>query len=184
MTPDTLQAISHYGYWVIFAGALLEGETLLIAAGYAAHEGLLYGPWVVATAAVGGALGDQLAFLLGRSQGHALLSRFPWVARRIPGVHRMLEQHEAWAIIGVRFLYGLRIAGPIILGTSRIPWKHFVGLNILGAVLWALLVFAGGYFFSSLVTTLQPESYSGVRLLLSLVLVWILGRVLWTFSKK
>jgi membrane protein DedA with SNARE-associated domain len=31
--------ISQYGYFALFAGALLEGETVLILAGFAAHQG-------------------------------------------------------------------------------------------------------------------------------------------------
>lgn len=184
MSSDALHAVTHYGYWVILAGALLEGETVLLAAGYAAHQGLLSWPWVIATAALGGALGDQVAFFIGRWRGQDLISRFPWVAQRIPAVHRMLEQHERLAIIGVRFLYGFRIAGPIILGTSHISLGHFARFNALGALIWAFLVSGSGYYFSGMVASIDPDQYPSVRFLISLLLVLVIGRVLWIFSKK
>jgi len=50
-------------------------------------------------------------------------------------------------IVGVRFMYGMRIAGPILLGTTQLPWHRFIGYNALGAVLWAGLVAGAGWLF-------------------------------------
>ena len=33
--------IALYGYWAVFFGTLLEGESILLAAGFACHQGLL-----------------------------------------------------------------------------------------------------------------------------------------------
>jgi len=38
---DLNALIAAYGYWVIFIGCLLEGETVLILGGMAAHQGSL-----------------------------------------------------------------------------------------------------------------------------------------------
>ena len=35
--------IENYGYWIVLAGTLLEGESVLLLAGYAAYSGLLEG---------------------------------------------------------------------------------------------------------------------------------------------
>ena len=41
-TVMTLTAlIASYGYYALFVGTFLEGETVLIAAGFAAHRGIL-----------------------------------------------------------------------------------------------------------------------------------------------
>ena len=53
------ELISQYGYWALFAGTLLEGETWLILAGFAAHQGYLQLHWVMLIAMTGGFLGDQ-----------------------------------------------------------------------------------------------------------------------------
>jgi membrane protein DedA with SNARE-associated domain len=49
--------------------------------------------------------------------------------------------------IGVRFAYGLRIAGPILIGTSRISTARFMAFNAVGALLWAILVAGTGFLF-------------------------------------
>lgn len=141
--------VGTYGYLLVFAGTLLEGETVLLAAGFAAHQGLLNWWAVVAVACVGGTLGDQLAFLLGRWKGNSLIARFPALARRAPQVHRLLERFDLVLILIVRFLYGLRIAGPVIMGSSRIPLPRFSILNMIGAVIWAVLIAGVGYTFGA-----------------------------------
>lgn len=52
--------LREYGYYAVFLGTFLEGETVLVMAGFAAHSGYLQLPWVIAVA--GGTLGDQLYF--------------------------------------------------------------------------------------------------------------------------
>ena len=49
-------------------------------------------------------------------------------------------------VIGVRFMYGFRIIGPVLIGASRLPPSRFVPLNILGAILWATIFVMLGYF--------------------------------------
>lgn len=144
---DIQNFVASYGYLAVFAGTLLEGETVLLAAGFAAHQGLLDWRLVMLVAFFGGTLGDQLAFLLGRWKGEALITRFPTLARHAPRVHRLIERFDVSLILAIRFMYGLRIAGPVIMGSSRIPLSRFVVLNMIGAAVWAVLVGGAGYLF-------------------------------------
>lgn len=139
--------VASYGYLAVFVGTLLEGETVLVAAGFAAHRGLLEWPLVVLVAIVGATLGDQTAFLVGHWKGEALLARFPAVACHKERVYALLRRYDAAFILTVRFLYGLRIAGPLILGSSGMNPLRFALFNVMGAVLWAVLVAGAGYGF-------------------------------------
>jgi membrane protein DedA with SNARE-associated domain len=171
-----------YGYLAVFAGTLLEGETILIAAGFAAHGGLLEWPLVVLVATAGGTLGDQLAFMLGRWKGDTLIARFPALARQRPRVHDLLERHATLFILTNRFLYGLRIAGPVLMGSSRVPLLRFAILNVLGAALWALLVTAAGYTFG-LAVNAMIDNFKRVEGIL-LVVILALGGVVWLWRRK
>lgn len=139
--------LADYGYLAVFIGCLLEGETILVLAGVAAQQGLLSLPGVVALAFVGGTLGDQIFFFIGRRYGQALLRRWPRFDSAAQRVNRLLLRHDAWLIVGVRFMYGLRIAGPIAIGMSAVPALRFLGFNVLGAAVWALLITGVGYVF-------------------------------------
>src|SRR5271169_5451586 len=117
MEPTHLQAlIQHYGYLAVFVGALLEGETILVMAGFLAHEGYLNLAGVMAVAAFGGFLGDQFFFALGRLRGRQILARFPSIQARATRVGALVIRHQNWLIVFIRFMYGLRVAGPILLG--------------------------------------------------------------------
>jgi len=139
--------IEVHGYWVLAVGCLLEGETILVLAGFAAHRGYLDPLTVVTIASFCGFLGDQFYFWMGRRHGASVLARWPSLARQTNRVNRLLDRFHAVVIIGVRFAYGLRIAGPVLIGTTTIPWLRFALLNALGAVLWACLVAGIGWAF-------------------------------------
>ncbi len=174
--------IASYGYLAVFLGSLFEGETILLAAGFAAHRGLLHWPLVVSVAFVGATLGDQLAFLLGRWRGTALISHFPSLAQRAPRVHAVLERHHAVFILTMRFLYGLRVAGPIVMGTSGVPYLRFAVLDMIGAALWAPLVTGAGYFFGMALTALLGD----FKRIEAAVLIGMLaaGFVVWLWRRR
>jgi membrane protein DedA with SNARE-associated domain len=151
---DLGAAIQQYGYPVVFVGSLLEGETVLALGGLAAHRGYLDLPWVIACAAAGGFLGDQAFFALGRLYGERLVERHPRLAPAVGRARALLEGYDAWVVIGVRFMYGLRTAGPFAMGMTRIGWLRFSGLNLVGALLWAPLFVAAGYLFGEVLERL------------------------------
>ena len=137
MSISLSHLISTHGYWLTFAGALLEGETVLVLAGLAAHRGYLALPLVIAIGAVGGFLGDQIGFFVGRQLGARVLERFPRLEPAATRARGLVERHPGYSVIAVRFLYGMRIAGPVVIGTSRLRWATFALLNAIGATLWS-----------------------------------------------
>lgn len=139
------EAIAQYGYLAVFVGTFLEGEMVLALAGAAAAHGYLSFPTILAVAACGAFLGDQLCFFVGRRYGQRILARFPRLAARVPRVQALLRRWDAPAVILLRFLYGLRTAGPIIIGTCGIsPWRLAV-FNFIGVLLWTPVVGGIGY---------------------------------------
>lgn len=143
MTIEAL--IAHYGLFAIFAGAAIEGETVVATGGLIAHRGLMSMPLVILAAASGSFLADQGFFQIGRRyRDHPRLRR--WTAR--PAFQRamgLIERHPTGFVFAFRFLWGLRTVSPIALGTSAIAWHRFALLNAIAALLWAWLVATVGY---------------------------------------
>jgi membrane protein DedA with SNARE-associated domain len=140
-----IEFIAAYGYAAVLAGTLLEGEAVLLLAGFAAHQGHLSLPLVVLIAFVGGATGDQVFFWIGRSWGSALLERFPAARARTLRVGVLMRRHDAALVFGIRFMYGLRIAGPIAMGALGVASRRFAIWNALGAAVWAIVIGGLGY---------------------------------------
>lgn len=151
---DLPSLIATYGYTIVFAGALIEGETVLVLAGVAAHLGYLSLAKVIAVAALGGFLGDQIYFFLGRRYGLALLDRFPAARAVAPRVDALVVKHRALVVPLLRFTYGVRTVGPILIGAGRMNPLSFAVLNAVGAVAWAVLVGGAGYLFGQMVIAL------------------------------
>jgi membrane protein DedA with SNARE-associated domain len=172
MSLDLHDLISTHGYWVLTLGCLAEGETLLVLAGFAASRGDLDIFTVIAIAAVAGFVGDQFFFWLGRRHGSAVLRRFPSIAHQSERVFRLIERYQSWVIVGVRFAYGLRIAGPIIIGTSRVSPGRFALFNAIGAIIWAPIVAGVGYLFGEAASAVIGELHN-IELWLMLGLVAI-----------
>lgn len=182
--PKTIHdLIVTHGYWVLVVACLLEGETVLVLAGFAAHRGILDPVAVWAIAAAAGFTGDQLFFWLGRHRGQAVIRRWPSIARHAAVIGRLQERWHAALIIGVRFAYGLRIAGPILIGASGVRPARFAVFNAVGALVWATLVGGAGWLFGeaaerALGPLQQAEAWGLAALLAVCVAAWAVRR--WT----
>lgn len=185
---DMASLIQTYGYPVVFVGTFLEGETVLFAAAFAAHRGYLHPAAVVAIATCASFLGDQTFFWIGRRTGPALLSRLPALAPRVRRVDRILQRYQIPLVLSVRFLYGLRIAGPIAIGMSSIGSMKFFLLNLVGAIAWSVVIVGVGYAFGQGLEYLSGDirRYEGWILLGILMtgFVWWGWRNWWERKKR
>jgi membrane protein DedA with SNARE-associated domain len=175
------QLVEHYGYLAVFIGALVEGETILVMAGFLAHEGYLNLAAVMAIAAFGGFLGDQFFFTLGRYRGREILTRFPGIQARATRVGALVLRYQNWLIIFIRFMYGLRVAGPILLGMTPVSHVRFAAVNLVGAIIWATLIGGAGYLFGQAVSLFlhNAQRYQA----LALVAILLLGFGFWIFRR-
>ena len=138
--------IAQHGYTVTLIGSLIEGETILVLGGMAAHRGYLHLATLIGLAALGSFLGDQAYFVIGRRYGKRLLARFPRFRLATRAADTLLVRYAGAAVIAVRFVYGLRTLGPIAIGMSRMRWRTFIVFNAAGAMLWSVGWLLLGYF--------------------------------------
>jgi membrane protein DedA with SNARE-associated domain len=175
MSPDML--IFHFGYAAVLLGTFLEGETILVLAGLAAHRGYISLPLVIAAAFMGTLLGDQLYFFLGRRHAEFLLRRRPAWREKIKRADGILNRYQTIMILSFRFLYGIRTVAPFVIGMSGVPaWKYIL-LNIIGAAVWAVAVGCSGYYFGQAVELFigDVKRYE-IRLF---AIVGLIGVVIW-----
>lgn len=137
--------VETYGYAAIFVGTFLEGETIVVLAGFLAHRGYLVLEWVIASAFIGTYIGDQLFFYIGRWRGGKILEKRPHWQLRSKRVFDMLHRHQILVILGFRFLYGLRTVTPFLIGMSGVHPLRYLILNGLGAIIWAIAIGILGY---------------------------------------
>jgi membrane protein DedA with SNARE-associated domain len=145
---DVNQLIADYGAWfypITFLWTFLEGETFVIFAGAAAHQGLLEIYWLVAAAWAGSFAGDQFYFFVGRRWGMKLLDRFPRHRPSVDIALGFLRKYNTWFILSFRFIYGIRNVSSFAMGMSGLTWMRFLALNFIAAGVWACIFAGSGY---------------------------------------
>lgn len=173
------QFIQDFGYWAVLIGTFLEGETILVLGGFAAHRGYLSLPVVIIVAFLGTVIGDQLFFYLGRKHSPSILKRRPGWQRKIEKAQRLINRHEILILLGFRFIYGLRAVIPFTLGLAAISPRVFVPLNIMGAIIWAVAIGSAGYYFGHALEVFlghlkQFELWIMAGIVFSGVVVWLM----------
>ena len=136
-----------HGYWVLFVGTFLEGEAILLLAGFLAFQGYLNIVAVICIAWAGSFIGDQFYFYLGHFKGRGLLKRFHSIARKFREALKMIEKYGKLVAFISRFTYGFRIVLPIILGITNLAPRTFLWINLASALIWAVAFSLGGYLF-------------------------------------
>jgi membrane protein DedA with SNARE-associated domain len=153
------QLVSVHGYWMVglivgleSVGLPLPGETILVlAAIYAATEPS-FNIWVViAIAAFGAIIGDNIGYWLGSRFGYALLLRYGarigMFEARIKLGQYLFLRHGAKVVFLGRFVALLRILAAFLAGLNRMAWRSFLIANATGGVIWAAVFGGGGYIF-------------------------------------
>jgi undecaprenyl-diphosphatase len=174
------------GYPVLFAfvaaesaGALVPGETSLIAAAALASQGQLSVSIVIAVAAGGAIVGDNVGYVIGRKGLRRLIERpGRWTAGRrrlVERGERFFDQHGSAAVFFGRWLPGMRVVTSWLAGADRMPWRRFLLWNAIGGIAWATTVGSLAYVLGrSASGSLGAIGFVGVGVS---VVVWLVVRV-------
>lgn len=145
---DLEALLGRWGYLMIFAAMLLEnaglplpGETVTLLGGYAAGSGQLSLLGVMAAAASGAVLGDNIGYWVGRRLGWTLLLRVGRLLRQQPDQmehwRERFLRHAGLSVFLGRFVAVLRVLAGPMAGAVAMPYRRFLLCNLAGAVLWA-----------------------------------------------
>jgi membrane protein DedA with SNARE-associated domain len=173
MFIDFDHLIRVYGGLAVFLGAFFEGEAAVTAGGFLAHRGMI-DPYVAFACAFAGSFtADQIVFLLARYHRE---NRWIVRARERPAFTRaitFIETRPRLFCTAFRFIYGMRIAGPIAIGVSQVPIRQFILLNSMSAAVWAAIFTFIGYRFGNAFELLVSRILSDPRAIAATVAVVI-----------
>jgi membrane protein DedA with SNARE-associated domain len=169
--------IDHYGLYAVFVLAMVEGDITLLLAGVLAHS-RFFGPYsfggVLLWGTLGGAVSDNIAYLVGRGFCEGVGdARFYRTAR--PRIERLTNKFGGLSIFLSKYIYGLRWASCIFYGVGRMPYLRFVFLSLGSCFCWVFLLSGAGYFFSEAVVGIIGDFHKLGKILLVIVVVGITG---------
>lgn len=162
--------INQFGYLAIFLGTVIEGESVLLLGGFFAAKDYLSFPAVIVCGAVGTYCSEAALYHLGLSKGPALMQRSPERLARYERFALRLHEHRYLLILGYRFFYGMRTIAPLAIGASGIRPGLFHSLNLIGTIVWTLVITSLGFFFGRAIGRFL-EQYNGYGIVIPVVLL-------------
>jgi membrane protein DedA with SNARE-associated domain len=162
----------------------MPGETILV--GAAVYAGTRHGldiRFVIAAAAAGAILGDNIGFWAGREFGERLLEKWGHVigldARKRMLGRFLFARYGGSIVFFGRFIALLRAFAALLAGANGLtPWRFFI-FNAAGGITWATIFGTGGYLLGEGI-----HRIAGPAGWVLLALAFAIGFVLWRCYKK
>lgn len=132
----------------------LPGDSLIFAtAALAAAGGPISIPLLLPLLYIAAVSGDTLNYHIGHRLRERVRQR-----RRIPFVkmeyidraQHFFERHGGKTITIARFVPIVRTFAPFVAGVGEMPYRRFLGYNVVGGVAWVSVMFLIGYFFGNI----------------------------------
>ena len=172
--------IEQYGVLGVFLSAAIEGELGVVVGGAMAHLGKLNPLAVVLAAWSAAFLSAQAFFLAGRWQRDR-----PWVhkvtdKRAFALALHWIDRHPTLFCLCYRFVYGMRVVGPVALSLSHIRAHTYLLFNLVTALAWAIVGVSLGWLFGPELAHLvrewfTPERFAAASAAAAAVLVGVIA---------
>lgn len=153
---------ANYGYWIVFASALLEntiilglflpGGTLILLGAVAASQGTLNIWWVVLLGWLGLFLGNLVDYWIGRLGIFHLIDKTPlkkYLDIHMKTAREFLDARGPLAISVSLFLGAIRSFVMLTCGAVKFPFGRFVLYQIPASFVWNAIYCLLGYFLAS-----------------------------------
>jgi membrane protein DedA with SNARE-associated domain len=180
-----------YGYAAIFiivmlesAGIPLPGETILVsAAAFAGSRHSLHIGYIIAAAAGGAIIGDNIGFWVGREFGTTLLAKWGYLIgldeRKLKLGQYLFARHGGKIVFFGRFIALLRAFAAVLAGANRLAPLRFFFFNAAGGIVWATIFGTGGYVLGEGIRRIAgPFGWA------ALIAAAVFAVVLWRYYKK
>ncbi|VVE88548.1 VTT domain-containing protein [Pandoraea bronchicola] len=157
--------IDQYGNWVylflfmiVFVETglvlfpFLPGDSLLFIGGAFAATGAM-DPWLLGVLLfIAAVTGNTLNYWIGSKIGTRVYEKnWRFLDRdALRKTHDFYEHHGGKTIVMARFVPVVRTFAPFVAGVSAMSWARFQLYNMLGALIWVVLLVGGGYLFGNL----------------------------------
>ncbi len=161
-----LDFAANYGAWVyallfliifcetgLVVTPFLPGDSLLFVAGTVAGTGALNVHVLVILLVISAVLGDSVNYGIGRWLGPRVF-RMPqsWFfnPKHLQRANAFYERHGGKTIIIARFVPIVRTYAPFVAGVGAMDYRRFISFNVVGGVVWVVLLAYGGYLFGNI----------------------------------
>ena len=144
----------------LFFGFFLPGDSLLFTAGFLSSEHYIALAWLIIGAFVAAVVGDSVGYAFGKKIGPAIFTKddsLLFNKEHVARAQHFYERYGKKTIILARFIPVIRTFAPIVAGVGNMSYRDFIRFNIIGGLLWTLIMILLGYGFGSIIP--DPDRY-------------------------
>lgn len=168
-----------YAYIILFFWCILEGELALILGGILAHEGHVNVGLAIFIAGLGGFIGDQIYFYIGRYNKKYITKKLISQRRKFAVAHLLLQKY-GWPVIFLqRYMYGFRTVIPMSIGITRYSAKKFAFINLISGWVWAAVTIILAWYFGQqiwdIVSYIEKHWYFAIPVIILCVAGFLYG---------
>ena len=138
------ELVLRYGYLMLVAGVVVEGDATLVAASFLAHRGEINLYAVMTIAALTSLTMNQVYFRLGKRHGVERVAKADG-RPLFSSILRHTKKHAILLVIASRFVFGFRMAIPMTVGALGMSARKFLTADLCGSVIWAVTMGLTGY---------------------------------------
>ena len=187
-----------YKYGAIFVITLIAAlafpippGTLLMASSAFAAQGFLSFFWVVAVGTLGNIVGDNIGYWLARTYGYRVLCKIGFKkmldSQKYKNIEERIQKRPGFLIFISRFEVFSNLAVNIICGLGQVPYKKYLGFEVLGEFLQVLIYCSIGYIVGDnwqAISALVSRFLLLILLIAALVVAIFWKRIVRYFSKS
>jgi membrane protein DedA with SNARE-associated domain len=163
--------VVRYGYLMVVAGVIFEGDATLVTASFLAHRGYMKLGVVMAIGAITSVTMNQIYFRLGRRHGVERVAKEDG-RKLFRNIVHHTRKHAIWLILLSRFVFGLRMAIPATVGALGMSTPRFLIADVAGSIIWAVTMSATGYAAGHVGQLLVGNEWEVGFVLMALTLGW------------
>lgn len=156
-------------YTFTFLGALFEGTNIMLIAGFLYKLGLFKLGKIILILLIGYILNGYLWYAIGYFGGKRILDKwgpyFFLTKERIKKLESYYKKHITKTLIITRVTYGISGCAFMIAGIFKTNHKKFFWCNLIGGIIWVLMMFLIGYSFGI--------SYEAISRIVNIVAIWM-----------
>ena len=177
-----IELLKEYGYIILFVWCIMEGEMALIMAGILAHTTHMHIALAIFVAGLGGFMGDQIYFYLGRYNKKYIAKRLHAQRRKFAVAHIMLKKY-GWPIIFLqRYMYGFRVIIPLCIGLTGYDAKKYAFINLISAWCWAAITTIPAWILGEHILVLLQKAKEHGYVAIPVVAIFM-GLLIYTFKR-
>lgn len=170
-------------------GLFMPGESLVIAGGFLASQGVFDRWTLIGVVAFAAIVGDSISFEMGRHfKRDWLLKPRRWFRLRpeqLARVETFFRRHGAKSVFAGHFLHLLRAGMPFVAGMSRMHYPRFLVFNAAGCVFWATIFVLFGYYAGASWSLMVDRiGRAGIAIVGALLLAVGLGWWWWSVRRR